>query len=284
MQVFKQVLLLSLAVTHIEGIACILLMVKDVHLRSRQLVIIRALIVNIWITTSTCIVEAVLMGDMGIIGTSYSISVCLHNFLAWPWLPRCCWSDATILRKLAMTELLIVSWSHPVVLTAVKLTVRIFTVIKVVSCKGKSCYIIFVWNNSSCMGRITGIGLLWLLLVFQIALNERSDGCLIVRRSRIRSSLMILIVNARMAYASSCRRLWLWLAVSASLTVLMTCTLATRNLVKIQIMTALTSWALRKLASILCEVRSSWCIVGCIHNGCASLRTELSLFLIGWML
>ena len=58
-----------------------------------------------------------------------------------------------------MCELLFVSYSHPVVLTASKL-IGIFTVIKVVSCKGKTCYVIFVWDDTSCMGRITGIGLL----------------------------------------------------------------------------------------------------------------------------
>ena len=82
MQVFKQVLLLSLAITHIEGVACILLMVKDFHCRIRLLIIVRTLIMTIWIATSTCI-EAILMGDMGIVCASYPISIpCLHNFLA----------------------------------------------------------------------------------------------------------------------------------------------------------------------------------------------------------
>ena len=252
-------------------------MVKDVHCRSWQLVIIWTLIMNVRVTTPTCI-EAVLMGDMWIVSTSYPISVCLHNFLTWAWLPGCCWSDATALRKLAMDELLIVSRSHPVVLATVKL-VRVF-IIKVVSCKGESGYVIFVWNNSSCMGRITGIGLLLLLLVFQIALNERSDICLIARSSWIRSSLTVLIIGIWVTCPCLCWRLRLWLAVTLSFAVLVACPLTATNLVKIQIMTTLTSRALWKLASVLREVRSSWSIVGCIHDASASLCTKLSLFLI----
>ena len=216
------------------------------------------------------------MGDMGIVSTSYSISVCLHNFLAWAWLPRCCWSDATTLwRKLSMCKLLIVSWSHPIALAAVKL-VLVF-IVKVVSCKGESGHI-FVWNNSSCMGRITGIGLLLLLLVFQIALNERSDCCLITRRARIWCPLHILIIDT--LDACLCWRLRLWLAITASFAVLVACPLAATNLVEIQIVAALTSWALWKLISVLRKVRSSWSVVRCIHNACASLRTKLPLFLI----
>ena len=82
MQVFKQVLLLSLAITHIEGIACILLVIiKEFDCRIRLLIIVRTLIMTIWVATSTCI-EAILMGDMGIGCASYPISICLHNFLA----------------------------------------------------------------------------------------------------------------------------------------------------------------------------------------------------------
>ena len=206
-------------------------MVKDVRW-CRELIIIWTLVMNVSIATSACI-EAILMWDMWVVGSSsyYSIGVCLHNFLTRTWLPRCCWSDTTTLWwKLTMGKLLIVTWSHTVVLASVEL-VCILTVIKVVSRESEPSYV-FVRYYPCYMGWITGIGLLLLLLVFQIALKNRSESRLIATRSsRIWHSLQILVVNARLSNTGCCRRLRLWLTVTTSLTVLLTWTLTSTNLV-----------------------------------------------------
>ena len=213
---------------HIEGVSSVLFVVEDVHRWCWELIIVWTLVMNICIATSTSI-ETILMGNVGVIGSSYySIGVRLHNFLTRSWLPRCSWSDTTALRKLAVCELLIVTWSHTVILAAVKL-ICILTVIKVVSCESEPSYI-FVRYYTSCVRWITGIGLLLLLLVFQIALNERSDSCLIAT-TRIRHSLHILVVNTGLGNTGCCGRLWLRLTVTTSLTVLLTWSLASTYLV-----------------------------------------------------
>ena len=77
-QVLKEILLLSLTVTYIECVPCVLFMIKDVHGWCRELVIVRTLVMNICISTSTSI-EAILMGDLWVFDNS--ICVCIHNFL-----------------------------------------------------------------------------------------------------------------------------------------------------------------------------------------------------------
>ena len=113
--------------------------------------------------------------------------------------------------------------------------VSVLTIIEVIGRESESSDI-FVWNSSSCMSRVARICLLLLLLVFQVALNERSNGCLVVTWG---NSLHIFVVDvlakwmALVSNAECGRRLRLGLTVTTSLTVLVTSSMATTYLVEI---------------------------------------------------
>ena len=257
-------------------------MIEAFNIRGRQLIIIRTLVMNIGVTSAS--IETILVSNL-IICAGNPVGVSFHNFLTRARLTRhICRTNAIILWKLmTMCELLIISRTHSVVLTTVELICIILTVIEAVSCKCESMCNIFVWNTS-CMGRITWIRLLLLLLVFQIALYERSDSCLVASRYRVRHTLCVFVV--RVLLTSECSW-WLRLRiVTTSLTVLITRSITTANLVKIEIMAAFTSWALRKLVTILRKVWCSWCIIRLlsIHDAGASLCSKLSFFLVRWMM
>ena len=112
---------------------------------------------------------------VGIDTTSDSVCICLHYFLTRAWLSWCCRTNTAIL---GMLELLIISRSHAIVLTTIEL-VCVFAVIEIVRCECKPCKIL-VRDDTSSMGRISWVCLLLLLLVFEIALHERSNCCLVV--------------------------------------------------------------------------------------------------------
>ena len=124
-----------------------------------------------------------------------------------------------------MCKLVVISLAYTITL-ATELII-VLTVIEVVGCESESSNI-FVWNSSSCMSRVSRICLLLLLLVFQVALNERSYGCLVVTWG---NSLRIFIVDVLVSNAKCGRRLRLGLTVTASLAVLVTSSMTTTYLV-----------------------------------------------------
>ena len=130
-----------------------------------------------------------------------------------------------------MLELLIISRPHTIVCVSCQL-VGIF-IVEVISCKGESGYIVFVRNRTRCMGRIARVSLLLRLLVLQIALDEGADASACVH------TLHVLIVDARWGDAELRRRLRLRLTVLPPLTVLIACSLAAADLIKVEVVTAL---------------------------------------------
>ena len=132
------------------------------------------------------------------------------------------------------------------------------------------------------MWRITWVSLLLLLLVFQIALDERSDSWLLSSSTGTRNAWCVLVVDMVVDANSGW---WLWLAVIASLTILITGSLTATYLPQIEVVAALSSWAFWKLAPILSKVRCARSGVRLmrIHNACTWLRNNLAFFLIRWM-